>query len=320
MSSDSPVATKPEEPKGFLEKIGAALPVGLTALATVFAGMSTGALQRAMYWKSQAAQDQSRATDQWSLAGFKRDRALVMQTSAAQLRAISGYASVSFSSSSLPPLKIKADEANAEQKRKQLEEAQAKALEWLQKKNVPPVSLPEITDEHITSLTKANAARESEAEVAKLAGKIKQESITRAIDDAEKKSKQYDEEWSPVLAAAAEIAGFAEAGKADAAARSARQAGGYELEERRYRAEARLNQGIAALYEVRVRMSSAESDKHRHKSEQFFFAMLCAQIGATISALALARRTKSVLWLLAGMIGLASLGIGASVFLESYLQ
>jgi hypothetical protein len=317
MSIDSPATTtQPEEPKGFLDKLGAALPVGLTALATVFAGMSTGALQRAMYWKSQAAQDQSRATDQWSLAGFKRDRALVMQTAAAQLRATAGYASPNFSTSTLPPIKIKPDDSNAEQKRKELEEAQAKALEWLKNKSVPPSPLPEITDEHITALAKAISAREPEAELIKAAGKIKQESITKAIDDAEKKGEQYDREWSPVLAAAAEIASFADGGKTDTAIRIARQAAGDDLEERRYRAESRLNQGIANLYEIRVKMSSAESDKHRRKSEHFFFAMLTAQIGATISALALARKTKSALWLFAGMIGLVSLGIGAYVLLE----
>src|SRR3954463_14742912 len=86
-----------DEPKSLLDKLGAALPVGLTALATVFAGLSTGALQQAMYWKSQSAQDQAKATNQWTLAGFKRDRALVMQTTAAQLRAMSGYSLASFS-------------------------------------------------------------------------------------------------------------------------------------------------------------------------------------------------------------------------------
>jgi hypothetical protein len=320
MSSDSPSETKPEAPKSLFDKIGAALPIGLTALATVFAGMSTGALQQAMYWKSQAAQDQSRATNQWSYAGFKRDRALIMQTMAAQLRAISGYASPNLSTSALPPIKVKPDESNVEQKRKELSDAQAKALAWLQKKNVPPSPLPEITDERIIALQKAIDAREPETELLKLAIKIKHHSINETIDNAEKKSKEYDDEWSPIMAAAADIAGYAEGDKADANMRTARQAVGYDLEERRYRAESRLNQGIGYLYEIRVKVSSAESDKHRRKSELFFYAMLAAQIGATISALSLARRTKSVLWLFAAMIGLASIGIGAYVFLEQIPQ
>ena len=86
MSDATPAETpKPEEPKGWMDKIGAALPIGLTALATVFAGMSTGALQQAMYWKSQSGQDQSKATSQWTHAGSKVDRSLIMQTAAAQL-------------------------------------------------------------------------------------------------------------------------------------------------------------------------------------------------------------------------------------------
>src|SRR4051794_31634425 len=92
MSSASSNATAPpEKPKSLIEKIGAALPIGLTAIATIFAGMSTGELQKAMYWKSQAAQDQSKATNQWTLAGFKRDRSLLLEASAAQLRATAGY-------------------------------------------------------------------------------------------------------------------------------------------------------------------------------------------------------------------------------------
>jgi hypothetical protein len=316
MADDAPAEAKPEPPKGLFEKIGAALPVGMTALATVFAGMSTGALQQAMYWKSQAAQDQSRATNQWSLAGFKRDRALIMQTVAAQLRALSGYASPNFSPSALPSVKFKPEESNAEQKRKELTEAQAKALEWLQKKSVPPSSLPPITDEAIIALRDGIDKREPESELLKLARKIKHHDINAALDDAEKKTKEYDDEWSPIIGAAAEIASYADGGKTDKDTRTARQAAGYDLEEKRYRAESRLNQGIGYLYEIRVKVSSAESDKHRRKSELFFYAMLAAQIGATISALSLARKTKSLLWVFAAMIGLASLGIGAYVFLE----
>jgi hypothetical protein len=313
MATNSTEAAKPEEPKGFLDKIGAALPVGLTALATAFAGMSTSELQRAMYWKSQAAQDQSRVTNQWTYAGFKRDRALIMQTTAAQLRAAGGYAPANFSNSSLPPLKGKPEDSEAEQK------AQAKALEWLLKKNVDPSPLPELKDEQIRALLKAIKEREPEAEQLRMAGRIRMPAINEAIDAAEKKSEEYDSQWGPILKAATEIASYAEDAKGEAAARlrTARQAAGYDLEERRYRAESFINQSIGYLYEVRVKVTSAESDKHRHKSELFFYAMLAAQIGATVSALALARRTKSLLWLFASLTGIVALGIGAYVYLAT---
>jgi len=347
MSTDSASETTPEKPKSLVEKMGAALPVGLTALATVFAGMSTAALQQSMYWKSQAAQDQSRAANQWSLAGFKRERALIMQTTASQLRALAGYALPDLSSANLPSIKIKPDESNADQKRKEFQEVQAKALEWLKKKSVPPSPLPEIGDENIVTVQKAIESREPETEILKIAARIKFESINKVIDDAEKKSEQYDKEWGPIIAAAAEIASNFGGEKTDNGernpnisgktnlpddpsptpdektkpsgkneARIARQASGYDLEERRYRAESRLNQGIGYLYDVRVKVSSAESDKHRRKYQLFFYAMLGAQIGATISALSLANRTKNALWVLAALIGLGSIGFGAYVFLE----
>src|SRR5579885_3194995 len=94
MSADAPPVEEP--PKSLFDKFGAALPVALTAVATAFAGMSTSEMSQAMYWRSAAAQDQAKANDQWSLAGFKRDRSLIVQAAAAQLRAAAGYASSPF--------------------------------------------------------------------------------------------------------------------------------------------------------------------------------------------------------------------------------
>src|SRR5262245_42283431 len=89
MSSDSHAPD--EQSKSFLDKIGAVLPIALTAIATAFAGMSTSELSYAMYWRSAAAQDQAKVNDQWSLAGFKRDRSLIVQSAALQLRALASY-------------------------------------------------------------------------------------------------------------------------------------------------------------------------------------------------------------------------------------
>ena len=297
-------APKPDElPKSFLDKLGAALPIALTALATVFASMSNGALQEAMYWKSQAAQDQSRSTNQWSLAGFKRDRALIMQVSAAQLRATSGYADPQF-----PTAQSELAEVN-------------KARVWLteskpEKGGLPAVKLPDVDDETIKRLRDGIEKREPERDLLKLAGRVDMAKITKAIDDAEKYTEQVDKEWDPVLKAASAWArpmpfkpGDPDAAK-HAATATAGQAAGFELEERRYRAESRLNQGIAFLYEIRTKVSAAESDKHRRKSDFLSYAMLVAQIGAVASSLALARKQKSALWLFAAMIGIVAIGVG----------
>jgi hypothetical protein len=300
LEGPKPEEPKPEEPKSFLDKVGAALPIALTALATVFASMSNGALQEAMYWKSQAAQDQSKSTNQWTLAGFKRDRALIMQATAAQLRAACGYAPPPFDAGSTGP------------------DGQP-ALKWLtetkpDKGGLPAVKLPDLEDEQIKELRDAIEKREPEKELLKKAGRVDMAKINKAIDDAEKYSEQTDKEWDPILKKAADLVRAQLAVKSDDPAAvkkaTAAQAAGFDLEERRYRAESRLNQGIGFLYEIRTKVSSAESDKHRKKSDFLSYAMLVAQIGAVASSLALARKQKSALWLFAAMVGIVAIGVG----------
>jgi hypothetical protein len=77
----------------------------------------------------------------------------------------------------------------------------------------------------------------------------------------------------------------------------------------RYEQEARANEEAAALYEVQVRKSGIDSERHRTRSKHFFYGMLAAQAGVTISSFALAVRYRSLLW------GFASVaGIGAIIF------
>jgi hypothetical protein len=312
-ANTSPDAPKPEEPKGFFEKIGAALPIALTALATVFASMSNGALQEAMYWKSQAAQDQSRATNQWTLAGFKRDRALVMQATAAQLRATGGYGVARFD---VPPGGASGDD---------VQKARAWLTESGEKGGPPSTKLPEIEDPAIKDLRDAIEHREPELDLLKKARHVKMAAINKAIDDAEKYNEQTDKEWEPIIRAAsawvrAQVPKGAEAPDAKKGANAtAAQAAGFDLEERRYRAESRLNQGVGFLYEIRTKVSSAESDKHRRKSDYLSVAMLVAQIGAVASSLALARKKRSALWLFAAMIGLAAIGVGGYAIVPALL-
>ena len=304
MSDATP--TNPDEPKGFLEKIGAALPIGLTALATVFAGMSTSALQQAMYWKSQAAQDQSKATNQWSLAGFKVDRALVMQTAAAQLSVMAGGKAPEFTPDSTSP-------------------DQKTAVEWLEgkgpqevyrrgadaKRRENRVGLPDVSAP-LQELLDLIRKRAPEEDVARKAARIPKAEINKAINDAEAENEKITEDdWAPKVDAARKLVGGSRKKDVDPLKSAAAQAALFELERRRYRSEATLNQEIAVLYEARVRTSSAESDKHRNKSEILFIAMLVAQIGGVGASMALARKSKSALWLFASMIGLVALGVGA---------
>jgi hypothetical protein len=88
----------------------------------------------------------------------------------------------------------------------------------------------------------------------------------------------------------------------------------YGFNARRYERDARYNQATAGLFEVLVRKNSLLSERHRTRSKHFFYGMLLAQAGVTISSLALAVRKRSVLWSLAGLAGLAAMIFGAYVY------
>jgi hypothetical protein len=268
------------EPPGLIAKLGAALPVALAAVATTFAGMSSSEMARAMFWRSAAAQDQAKATSQWTLAGFKRDRSVITQAAAAQLRAAAGGDRFT------PP------------------DPTHPAAAWLAGNGPPPVALP-APDNRIRAVSDGIRDHRPEPELLAAAGPIPFPVIDAAIRDAELTAEKTDREWEPVLVAADGVANGTPAA----------QAARFELEARRYGIEAKLNQGISQLYEVRVRRTTAESDRHKKRSENFFYAMLVAQVGATGSALALARQRQSALWTVAGLAGLVSVAFGVYVYL-----
>ena len=150
----------------------------------------------------------------------------------------------------------------------------------------------------------AIAKRQPESETTALVTKLSPETIDEAIRLAEDDADRFDKACEPVgetvkrlkamfkdLGAAvrplrggtgptAEAVGLFD--RLDAGFRAAAM----DYEARRYRAEAAFNRRAAEAYEVRVRRSGIESDRHRERSKLFFYSMLLAQVGATVSALA----------------------------------
>jgi Domain of unknown function (DUF4337) len=91
------------------------------------------------------------------------------------------------------------------------------------------------------------------------------------------------------------------------------KAANIDFDVRRYGKEARYNLNAATLYELQVRKSNFESDRHMDRKTMLFYAMLTAQAGVTIATLALAFRRKSAIWGLAAMAGAAAIGFGGFV-------
>jgi len=280
----TPETPTPEPPPSLLDKLAVAIPVAMTALATIFAGLSSGELQKAMFWRTAAGQDQARATNQWTFAGLKRNRALITEATAAPLALAAGFKTADFG--------------------RDWTGVQKQAAEWLSGGGPPDVRLPKVEDKKILDLLAAIKARKPEVEIATQAAAVKHAEINAAIDAAADLIARTDKEWEAVLDAAKDLIGTRPGPE--------RVAASFALEQRRYRAESRLEMGLGFLYDARVHVVTAVSDQHRRRSQNFFYAMLAGQIAAVVSTLALSRKTSLTLWLLAGCLGRARWGTAGS--------
>jgi hypothetical protein len=84
---------------------------------------------------------------------------------------------------------------------------------------------------------------------------------------------------------------------------------------RRLEREARDIQEVGGVYEIQVRKSSWDSERHRSRSQLFFLGMLVAQAGVTIASFSLALKQRNALWALATAAGIAAIGFSAYVYL-----
>src|SRR5438132_3930699 len=87
LDENAPAGAK--TPKSFVETIISTTPVLLTVLATVLAGLSSSEMTQAQYYRSLAAQYQSKAGDQWSFFQAKRIRGTNLEMTVDLLHAVS---------------------------------------------------------------------------------------------------------------------------------------------------------------------------------------------------------------------------------------
>lgn len=301
---DTPAVSPPAPPKSLFERLGAAVPVAIAAVATTFAGMSTTALSQSMYWRSTAAQDQSKTNDQWTFAGFKRSRSYEAENTAAELSAIAGYPTVETSAETPEPEQVR------------------KVKAWMASGETTPVA-PPIDDETIASVLQAIHYRKPEPEVLALARAVNREELERILNAAFAESLALEDAWGAesgrartrIAAARKALAAASGPARADAAAAlTAAQAVQYDIDRRRYRAESTMNQWVGFLTEVRVKTSTATSDGYLRRSYGLFAAMLIAQVGAVAASLGLSRNSD---WLTAAavLLGVGACGYGGYVFL-----
>jgi hypothetical protein len=386
-----------------------ATPVLLTVLATVLAGLSSSEMTLAQYHRALAAQNQSKAGDQWSFFQAKRIRGTNLETTVDLLQAISERNAFDAEQlvlvaeqtlKGLRRLEREADEVRelltssaeklgsgsdflraravklsqilmtsakaAEAIKGQLQDALAatevqNALTSLTRNEPPPLELGAIEDAQLQKAVQAVQLRQADTETAPLIGIIADESLRRALLTAENHVQAVESAEKPINAAFAQVdtiitdflniarplhremreldPGLIDLPSGENASitdlrsligamartttglKSAAEelnrdfkAARYGYTARRYEREARANQQAAMLYEVQVRKSSLDSERHRTRSKHFFYGMLAAQAGVTIAAFALAVKHKSLLWSLATSAGLGAVLFGLYVY------
>lgn len=83
----------------------------------------------------------------------------------------------------------------------------------------------------------------------------------------------------------------------------------------RYDEEAKLNAAVARVYELQVRKTNLQAERHHRRSQRFFFGMLAAQAAVIVATFAIAARQKNLLWALAAGAGLLAVCFAVYVYL-----
>ena len=375
MDADSPkeaddTAAQPAPPKGVWGTILTTTPIALTVLATAFAGLSSSEMTQSMYFRSLAAQHQSKAGDQWGFFQAKKIRGSGIRTgvqlqpdlirpgdfdpwrldaACAKIAAVLKKAAEDSAEPEPRRQEAKKAAAKIEATREKLKalldkETTSQSLPFLMGTAMPEVQARQLDKEGaggtIAEVVKAIRTRKTEAETATLVGKVNPADIEKAVQVAEENADQFDQACRPINETIKQFAALM--AELAAAVKPFRRVEGdgpevvtpltaaadrvdrlnksfdttvLDFDRRRYDEEAAYNLKAAEMYEVRVRRSALDSDRHRDRSKMFFYSMLLAQAGVTVSSLALAGAKRSWLWLFAALAGVVALAFSAYVYL-----
>lgn len=296
MKTEIPEAIKTDVPQTKWEKILLATPVVMTVIATLLAGLASSEMTRAQYDRSFAAQLQSKAGDQWSYFQAKRLRGMMQRSTLDILR----------SSTPVPSL----DEAAL----RQIGDLAPQTLAALQTGQLPP--LPPVTlDPKVKAALAVVENSKPENEIAPLLLTLTAPDLDEAFKNAHERAQAFDLALQPVSEAMDRIDKSLAAAVSGDAIRNF-TAARLRYTAARYDAEARLNQAIANVLELQVRINNLAAERHHRRSGWFFFGMLAAQAGVIIATFAIAARKRNLLWSLAAIAGLGAISFAIYVYVR----
>ena len=302
MSTATTDALKADLPPTKWGKVLAATPVVMTVIATLLAGLSNGEMTKAQYTRALAAQQQSKAGDQWGFFQAKRLRGAIQlgtldvvqftadtaQPDAAALRAFAAK---------LPD----ADRVLA-------------ALSVLLSAHLPAVPHSAAPAPEVRAALEGIEQGLPDAELAARLNAAKPAQVADALRAAQADVRAFDERLRPVITGGDQLGDAIDASGPPALRRDfTRMRLTYAA--LRYDAEAALNRAVAGLYEVQVRQSNLTAERHQRRSQRFFYGMLGAQAAVIMATFAMAARQRNLLWSLAAAAGFGALSFAAYVFL-----
>ena len=291
-----PDALKADVPATRWGKILTATPVIMTVVATALAGLASSEMTRAQYSRSLAAQQQSKAGDQWGFFQAKRLRGALQRNTLDMLQ----------STTEVRPLVAGALEQSG---------ADPKTIAALQQGQLPEMVLLPVLEPKLQAALAAIESSQPAEEVEPLIIQVQDQALAAALRGAKDRVEAFDLATKPVNQTIERLENQSSQGAASVAARRDFIAARLRYTAARYDAEARLNQLVANLYEVQVRKSNLDAERHHKRSQRFFFGMLAAQAAVIISTFSLAAQKRSLLWSLAAAAGAAAISFAVYVYL-----
>jgi hypothetical protein len=296
MKTEIPEALKTDVPQTKWGKLLLATPVVMTVIATLLAGLASSEMTRAQYDRAFAAQLQSKAGDQWSYFQAKRLRGVMQRNTLDLLR----------STTTVRPL----DEAAL----KPFGALSAQTVAALQTGQLPPQP-PATLDPKVRAALAAVEQSRPEKEIAPLIQALQATDLDAALKDARAQAQAFDLALQSVNEALDRIDRSLAASPSSDATRDF-TAARLRCTASRYDAEARLNQAVANVLELQVRLNNLAAERHHRRSGWFFFGMLAAQAAVIIATFAIAAQKRNLLWSLAAVAGLGAITFAIYVYLR----
>jgi hypothetical protein len=285
-----PNALKADVPQTKWGKILTATPVIMTVVATALAGLASSEMTRAQYSRSLAAQQQSKAGDQWGFFQAKRLRGALQRSTLDVLQATTDVHP--FSS---PEINLQ-------------------TLAALTKGELPAMPPAPALESNIKAALDSVENQKPDDETAKFLAQVNDQSLNAAVRGTQERVRAFDDLINPINVAVDRLDRNLAGGENKALTRDF-TAARLRYTAARYDAEARLNQAIANLYELQVRKSNLDAERHNKRSQRFFYGMLAAQAAVIISTFSLAAQKRSLLWSLAAAAGAAAVSFAIYVYL-----